>query len=191
MDDDGVITLTPSPDGQIRVNFTASGIEVLTDRQQELLKGQHGYTGPIGNDIGRDNSRGSGRRAVPNRRKDKSSTSDPKSGKPTASSSSYGQGSVSDSVSQAQTIADAQLGLTADEIQILRQYQQLALQGNRSNGKARRSARSSAISSTASSAASSQARLLLDPRRLQQLGYYFDQLMRTIQQRLDAVGLLS
>jgi hypothetical protein len=86
------------------------------------------------------------------------------------------------------SIADTQLGLTSSEIQILRQHQQMALQGHGGQSRGRGNGRGSTSSSRAASAASSQGRLLLDPGSLQQLGYYFDSLMANIQHRLDSVG---
>jgi hypothetical protein len=70
------------------------------------------------------------------------------------------------------SIADTQLGLTSGEIQILRQHQQMALHGH--SGRA--------------TATSSQGKLLLDEASLQQLGYYFDRLIGTIQQRMESVS---
>lgn len=77
--------------------------------------------------------------------------------------------------SPATSIPDTQLGLTSQEVQLLRQHQQIALsQAGRS-------------SSRAASHASSQGRLLLDPSSLQALSYHFDRLMAAIQQRVQAV----
>ncbi|KAI9721315.1 MAG: hypothetical protein M1812_002477 [Candelaria pacifica] len=74
--------------------------------------------------------------------------------------------------SPATSIPDTRLGLSSDEVQLLRQHQQIAL--SQAGG-----------SSRAASAASSQGRLLLDPSSLQTLGYHFDRLMQAIQQRLQ------
>lgn len=68
------------------------------------------------------------------------------------------------------SIPDTQLGLTADEVQLLRYYQQAV------NG-----------SSRAASQASSQGRLLLDPSSLAALSAHFDRLIHSIQQRWSAV----
>ncbi|KAI9776182.1 MAG: hypothetical protein M1835_005585 [Candelina submexicana] len=76
--------------------------------------------------------------------------------------------------SPATSIPDTRLGLSADEVQLLRQHQQIAL--SQAGG-----------SSRAASAASSQGRLLLDPSSLQTLGYHFDRLMQAIQQRLQVL----
>lgn len=76
--------------------------------------------------------------------------------------------------SPAQSVPDTSLGLTRDEVILLRQHQQVALA--QAGG-----------SSRAASAASSQGRLLLDPDSLQALGYHFDRLMQAIQQRLQMV----
>ncbi|KAI9838927.1 MAG: hypothetical protein M1819_004135 [Sarea resinae] len=73
--------------------------------------------------------------------------------------------------SPANSIPDTRLGLSADEVQLLRRHQQIAL--------------SQAGSSRAASNASSQGRLLLDPSSLQALGYHFDRLMQAIQQRVQ------
>jgi hypothetical protein len=77
--------------------------------------------------------------------------------------------------SPAQSIPDTSLGLSRDEITLLRQHQQVAL------------AHAPATSSRAASAASSQGLLLLDNNSLQALGHHFDRLMVAIQQRLDQV----
>ena len=82
--------------------------------------------------------------------------------------------------SPAQSVPDTSLGLTRDEVNLLRQHQQVALAGT-----------GGAASSRAASAASSHGRLLLDPGSLQALGYHFDRLMQAIQQRLQMVGAIS
>ncbi|KAI9746962.1 MAG: hypothetical protein M1815_004797 [Lichina confinis] len=81
-----------------------------------------------------------------------------------------------------QSVPDTSLGLTRDEIILLRQHQQVALEG-RGRGSSRGGA-----SSRAASAASSQGRLLLDPSSLQALGYHFDRLMGAIQHRLQTLN---
>lgn len=81
--------------------------------------------------------------------------------------------------SPARSVPDTSLGLTRDEVILLRQHQQVALAQGGSGG---------AASSRAASAASSQGRLLLDPGSLQALGYHFDRLMQAIQRRLEMVG---
>ncbi|KAK6839626.1 hypothetical protein PG995_007109 [Apiospora arundinis] len=70
---------------------------------------------------------------------------------------------------EANTVPDAQLGLTEDEIQLLRYHQ---TQANSS-------------SSRAASRASSQGRLLLDSSSLAALSRHLDRLMVQIQQRID------
>ena len=74
-----------------------------------------------------------------------------------------------------QSVPDTSLGLTRDEVTLLRQHQQVAL------------AQAGGGSSRAASAASSQGRLLLDPGSLQALGFHFDRLMQAIQQRVQSV----
>lgn len=67
------------------------------------------------------------------------------------------------------SIPDTSLGLTSSEIQILRQQQQIALQGGHSGSgiaRGRGTGRNSNSSSRAVSAASSHGRLLLDPMSL-------------------------
>ncbi|CAG7564963.1 unnamed protein product [Fusarium equiseti] len=70
-----------------------------------------------------------------------------------------------------QAVPDTQLGLTNEEIQLLRQGQ-AALGGGSS-------------SSRAASRASSQGLLLLDSTSLSALGRYFDHLMASIEQRIN------
>ncbi|CAJ0548809.1 hypothetical protein HG530_009670 [Fusarium avenaceum] len=70
-----------------------------------------------------------------------------------------------------QAVPDTQLGLTNEEIQLLRQGQ-AALGGGSS-------------SSRAASRASSQGLLLLDSSSLSALGRYFDHLMASIEQRIN------
>jgi hypothetical protein len=72
----------------------------------------------------------------------------------------------------ANAVPDTQLGLTAEEIQLLRQGQ-AALGGGGSN------------SSRAASRASSQGLLLLDSTSLAALGRYFDRLMANIEQNIQ------
>ncbi|KAM5348848.1 hypothetical protein ACJ41O_008671 [Fusarium nematophilum] len=71
-----------------------------------------------------------------------------------------------------QAVPDTQLGLTTEEIQLLRQGQ-AALGGGGSS------------SSRAASRASSQGLLLLDSSSLSALGRYFDHLMASIEQRIQ------
>ncbi|KAI9172335.1 hypothetical protein HJFPF1_01837 [Paramyrothecium foliicola] len=71
----------------------------------------------------------------------------------------------------ANAVPDTQLGLTAEEIQLLRQGQ--AALGGGSN------------SSRAASRASSQGLLLLDSTSLAALGRYFDRLMASIEQNIQ------
>jgi len=86
---------------------------------------------------------------------------------------------------QATSIPDTQLGLTSSEIQILRQHQQIALQGHAAQSRGRGTGRQSNSSSRAASAASSQGRLLLDPGSLAALNHHFEVLMRQIQARVE------
>ncbi|KAH8597931.1 hypothetical protein B0O99DRAFT_592475 [Bisporella sp. PMI_857] len=75
--------------------------------------------------------------------------------------------------SPAQAVPDTQLGLTNDEISLLRHHQQVA------------ASTAGGSSSRAASRASSQGLLLLDPSSLAALGRHFDRLMQQIQARLD------
>ncbi|KAH8654533.1 hypothetical protein BGZ60DRAFT_532900 [Tricladium varicosporioides] len=76
--------------------------------------------------------------------------------------------------SPANSVPDTQLGLTNDEIALLRHHQQVAA-----------STAAGSSSSRAASRASSQGLLLLDPASLASLGRHFDRLMQQIQARLD------
>lgn len=88
------------------------------------------------------------------------------------------------------SIPDTSLGLTSSEIQILRQQQQIALQGHAGNGvsRGRGTGRTSNSSSRATSAASSQGRLLLDPMSLRALSHQLDGLQAQIRGRIEYVG---
>jgi len=89
------------------------------------------------------------------------------------------------------SIPDTSLGLTSSEIQILRQQQQLALQGGHTGGgvtRGRGTGRTSNSSSRAASAASSHGRLLLDPMSLRALSHQLNSLQEQIRNRLDYVG---
>ncbi|KAM3503671.1 hypothetical protein MY11210_008629 [Beauveria gryllotalpidicola] len=72
-------------------------------------------------------------------------------------------------------VPDTQLGLTAEEVQLLRQGQ-AALAGGGGGGSS---------SSRAASRASSQGLLLLDSSSLAALGRYFDRLMASIEQNIQ------
>ncbi len=88
------------------------------------------------------------------------------------------------------SIPDTSLGLTSSEIQILRQQQQIALQGGHTGNGASRgrgTGRTSNSSSRAASAASSHGRLLLDPMSLRALSHQLDGLQQQIQNRLEYV----
>ena len=90
----------------------------------------------------------------------------------------------------AASIPDTSLGLTSAEIQILRQQQQIALQGGHAgNGVARGrgAGRTSNSSSRATSAASSQGRLMLDPMSLRALSHQLDGLQAQISHRIEYV----
>jgi hypothetical protein len=78
------------------------------------------------------------------------------------------------STSQANAVPDTQLGLTNEEIQLLRQGQ--AALGAGGGGSS---------SSRAASRASSQGLLLLDSSSLVALGRYFDRLMGNIEQQIN------
>ncbi|GKZ72925.1 hypothetical protein AnigIFM50267_009592 [Aspergillus niger] len=89
------------------------------------------------------------------------------------------------------SIPDTSLGLTSSEIQILRQQQQIALQGGHgANGVSRgrgtgRTSNSSSRAASAASAASSHGRLILDPMSLRALSQQLDGLQQQIRNRLD------
>lgn len=94
----------------------------------------------------------------------------------------------------ATSIPDTSLGLTSSEIQILRQQQQIALQGGHAgNGvsRGRGTGRTSNSSSRATSAASSQGRLLLDPMSLRALSHQLDGLQAQIRGRIEYVRVLT
>lgn len=76
--------------------------------------------------------------------------------------------------SPAGSVPDTQLGLTNDEVALLRYHQQAV--GSTAGGSS---------SSRAASRASSQGLLLLDGSSLAALGQHFDRLMQQIQDRLD------
>lgn len=105
-------------------------------------------------------------------------------------------------MSVATSIPDTSLGLTSSEIQILRQQQQIALQGGGGGGvgvgggghagsvsRGRGSGRNSNSSSRATSAASSQGRLLLDPMSLRALSHQLEYLQQQIHHRIEHVSL--
>ncbi|KAG9245575.1 hypothetical protein BJ878DRAFT_10425 [Calycina marina] len=75
--------------------------------------------------------------------------------------------------SQAEAVPDTQLGLTNEEISLLRHHQQVA------------TSTAGGSSSRAASRGSSQGLLLLDPLSLAALGRHFDRLMQQIQSRLE------
>lgn len=99
------------------------------------------------------------------------------------------------------SIPDSQLGLSASEIHILRQHQQIVLASpqvaaaasaayaHSTSTRGRGHARSSAATSRATSAASSGqgGRLVLDPGSLAVLGQHFERLMGAIQNRVENV----
>ncbi|KAI9823481.1 MAG: hypothetical protein M1832_002492 [Thelocarpon impressellum] len=76
--------------------------------------------------------------------------------------------------SPANSIPDTALGLSRDEVILLRQHQHVALSQHGGSNRA--------------SNASSQGRLLLDPGSLQALAYHFDRLMGAIQQRMHLLN---
>lgn len=94
-----------------------------------------------------------------------------------------------DPMSVETSIPDTSLGLTSSEIQILRQQQQIALQGSNSGNvsRGRGSVVNSNSSSRATSAASTQGRLLLDPTSLRALSHQLDYLQEQIRSRIEHV----
>lgn len=101
------------------------------------------------------------------------------------------------SVSAPQSVADSVLGLTQAELLTLRQQQQILAQRSHQGGamtadRGRGHSRQSQPSSRAVSAASSQSmpgRILLDPHSLQTLHAHLENVMRTIQRRIEEVRL--
>ena len=91
------------------------------------------------------------------------------------------------------SIPDTQLGLSAAEIQILRQHQAIVLQPHSSTSsvRGRGNARNSSSSRGTSTASSGQGRLMLNPGSLSALGQHFDRLMLAIQGRVDAVSRMG
>ena len=101
-------------------------------------------------------------------------------------------------------VQDTQLDLTASELQILRQHQQIALSAQptpshshnpslastRGRGTARISNSSSRAASNASShgGGAGAGRVLLDAGSLQALGAHFERLMGAIERKVDSVG---
>jgi hypothetical protein len=96
-------------------------------------------------------------------------------------------------MSATQSIADTALGLTAAELQILRTQQQNIAQRAHQGAAADRgrgTSRHSQPSSRAASAASSQSlqgRVLLDPRSLQNLQVHLENVVRSVESRIDDV----
>jgi hypothetical protein len=83
--------------------------------------------------------------------------------------------------SPAPSIPDTQLGLTPDEIQLLRRHQPLALSlHHHPHGRG-----ASPASSTRTTSTSQPHTLLLDPRSLAALSYHFDRLLLSIQERVN------
>ncbi|KAK4947927.1 hypothetical protein LTR10_013435 [Elasticomyces elasticus] len=92
-------------------------------------------------------------------------------------------------MSASQSVADS-LGLTQSELVLIRQQQQIMAQRSHHGGgvadRGRGTSRQSNPSSRAGSAASSQSgRILLDPHSLQTLSTYLDNVLRTIQRRIQ------
>ena len=81
--------------------------------------------------------------------------------------------------SPANSVPDTQLGLSNDEIQLLRRHQMMA------------ASTAGGSSSRAASRASSQGLLLLDGSSLAALARHFDQLMRQISERIDYLSRQS
>ena len=102
-------------------------------------------------------------------------------------------------------IPDTSLGLTASELQILRQHQQIALSSaptpshshnpslasTRGRGTARMSNSSSRAASNASSHVGGGGRMMLDAGSLAALSVHFERLMGAIERKVDAVGCAS
>lgn len=99
-------------------------------------------------------------------------------------------------MSAPQSVADSVLGLTQSELLLFRQQQQILAQRSHQGGgmsdRGRGTSRQSQPSSRAASAASSQGvpgRIMLDAHSLQNLYLHLDNLQRTIQRRIQQVGL--
>ena len=99
------------------------------------------------------------------------------------------------SAHSARTVADTELGLTQGELQMLRQQQQVMAQRSHQNaypGRGRGDSRHSQASSRAVSAASSHTvpnRVILDSRHLLALQTHLDNVMRSIGNRIEEVGI--
>lgn len=96
-------------------------------------------------------------------------------------------------MSASQSVADS-LGLTQSELVLIRQQQQIMAQRSHQGGgvadRGRGTSRQSQPSSRAASAASSQSvsgRIMLDPHSLQTLSAHLDNVLRTIQRRIQQV----
>ncbi|KZF20856.1 hypothetical protein L228DRAFT_240591 [Xylona heveae TC161] len=82
------------------------------------------------------------------------------------------------------SIPDNRLGLSPDEVQILRRHQQIAL-SQAGAGRGRASSTSSSRATTSNASSGGGGRLLLDPGSLSVLAAHFDRLMAAIQARVQ------
>lgn len=97
-------------------------------------------------------------------------------------------------MSATQSIADTALGLTAAEVQILRTQQQTIAQrahqgaaAERGRGTSRHSQQPNSRAASAASSQSLQGRVLLDPRSLQNLQVHLENVVRSVEGRIDEV----
>ncbi len=99
-------------------------------------------------------------------------------------------------MSAPQSVSESALGLTQSELHLLRHHTQVLAQRSHQGGgmadRGRGTSRQSQPSSRAASAASSQSvpgRIVLDPHSLQNLYLHLDNVLRTIQRRIEQVRL--
>jgi len=95
-------------------------------------------------------------------------------------------------MSAPQSVSESALGLTQSELHLLRHHTQVLAQRSHQGGgmadRGRGTSRQSQPSSRAASAASSQSvpgRIVLDPHSLQNLYLHLDNVLRTIQRRIE------
>jgi hypothetical protein len=196
-DDEFVVVPFPGCDGQLPTTEITT-----TSHEPNLFKGQEDYTGPLGNHLGatfgKDGQKDqgplllklhSGRNtllypSIPQYLLPPSSDflqnlSGPVNSKPTATVLHSLPNKTNSEPKQENKAPDTQLGLTNDEIALLRHHQEAA---------AAASVSSRVSSSRACSTGSSQGLLLLDGNSLAELSRHFDRVFQQIQGRLDLVS---
>ncbi|KAI9831540.1 MAG: hypothetical protein M1826_003430 [Phylliscum demangeonii] len=90
--------------------------------------------------------------------------------------------------SPARSVPDTSLGLSRDEILLLRQHQPAALALAQAQASQAATSSSRGASAASSQGGGAGGRLLLDPHSLQALAHHFDRLMQAIQRRMQMVG---